>query len=78
VPATGAVLANGLVTHNSGRLEENADVVIGLYREDNEAEAMEVAGLKGRDVGTWKTVLRFDRWTQKLDDWANPDRYWDE
>ena len=59
----------------SGDLEANADVVIGLYRQDNEAEVMEVECLKGRDVGTWKTFLTFDRFTQKVTDYKYPDKY---
>ncbi|MCF8082888.1 MAG: AAA family ATPase [Deltaproteobacteria bacterium] len=50
----------------SGDLEQDADVVIGLYREDHESEIMELGGLKGRDVGTWKSEVCFDRFTQKI------------
>ena len=59
----------------SGDLEANADVVIGLYRQDNEAEVMEVECLKGRDTGTWKTYLTFDRFTQKITDYKDSDQY---
>lgn len=34
VPATGCFLANGVVVHNSGSLEQDADVVIFLSRDD--------------------------------------------
>lgn len=50
----------------SGDLEQDADVVIGLYRETKDSELLELAGLKGRDVGIWKGCLRFDRFTQKI------------
>ena len=50
----------------SGDLEQNADSVIGLYREDNSSELLEVAGLKGRDTGTWKGELRYDRFVQRI------------
>ena len=52
----------------SGDLEQNADGVWGLYREDKEAEETEITGLKGRDTGTWKTYLTFDRFIQKFRD----------
>ena len=50
----------------SGDLEQDADIVIGIYREDREATIMELGGLKGRDVGTWKAELDFDRFTQRI------------
>lgn len=56
----------------SGDLEQNADTVIGLYREDQESEFMEIDCLKGRDTGTWKTYLSFDRYSQKITDWKEP------
>lgn len=59
----------------SGDLEANADVVIGLYRQDNEAEVMEVECLKGRDTGTWKTYLTFDRFIQKISDYKDSEKY---
>ena len=55
----------------SGDLEQNADQVWGLYRKDREAEQAELECLKGRDTGTWKTWLRFDRFVQKFYD-ADP------
>ena len=48
----------------SGDLEADADVVIGIYRDDPKSEVMELGGLKGRDVGTWKVEIKFDRFTQ--------------
>jgi len=68
IPGTNCYFANGILVHNSGDLEQDADVVIGVYREDKDSEEMEIAGLKGRDVGTWKDKLRFDRYIQKLYD----------
>jgi len=53
----------------SGDLEQDADVVIGLYRESKESERLELAGLKGRDIGTWSGALRFNRFTQKIEDY---------
>lgn len=52
----------------SGDLEQNADTVLGLYRHSQDSEIMEVECLKGRDTGTWKTTLCFDRYTQKITD----------
>ena len=52
----------------SGDLEQNADSVWGLYRKDKEDEYAHIEGLKGRDTGTWKTWLRFDRYIQKFYD----------
>jgi len=55
----------------SGDLEANADNVLGLYRENKEAEMAELECLKGRDTGTWKAWLRFDRYIQKFYDADN-------
>ncbi len=52
----------------SGDLEQDADVVIGIYREEKDSDIMEIAGLKGRDVGTWKDTLIFDRFIQQISD----------
>jgi replicative DNA helicase len=59
----------------SGDLEQNADTVMGLYRENNDSQIMEIEALKGRDTGTWKTCLTFDRYTQKITDCKNPEMY---
>jgi replicative DNA helicase len=50
----------------SGDLEQDADNVIGIYRENKESEVMELGGLKGRDVGTWQCEVTFDRYTQRI------------
>lgn len=52
----------------SGDMEANADQVWALYRKDREAELAEIECLKGRDTGTWKTCLRFDRNIQRFYD----------
>lgn len=52
----------------SGRIEENADNVIGLWRKDKEAEETRLEWLKGRDVGTFTCYLRFDRQIQRFYD----------
>jgi replicative DNA helicase len=52
----------------SGDLEQNADQVWSIYRKDKEAELAEIECLKGRDTGTWKTCLRFDRNIQRFYD----------
>lgn len=57
----------------SGDLEQNADNVIGLFRKDKIDEFAEIEGLKGRDVGTWKEWLSFDRFIQKFSDCADKD-----
>ena len=53
----------------SGDLEQDADVVIAVHREDREAVEMRLAGLKGRDTGTWLGKVHFERFTQKITDW---------
>lgn len=50
----------------SGRLEENADLVWGLWRRDKESDTARLECLKGRDTGTWTKWLRFDRYIQKF------------
>lgn len=52
----------------SGDLEQDADIVIGIYREEKDSDIMEIAGIKGRDVGTWQDKLLFNRFIQKIDD----------
>jgi replicative DNA helicase len=52
----------------SGDLEQNADMVWGLYRKSRDAEIAELECLKGRDIGTWTTWLRFDRFIQRFYD----------
>lgn len=52
----------------SGDLEQDADIVIGIYREEKDSDIMEIAGLKGRDVGTWQDKLLFNRFIQKIYD----------
>ena len=65
IPDTHCYFANGILLHNSGSLEQDADVVLGIYREERESEIMEVGGLKGRDIGTWDSQIMFDRFTQR-------------
>ena len=55
----------------SGDLEQDADIVIGIYREEKDSDVMEIAGLKGRDVGTWQDKLLFNRFIQKIYDSDN-------
>jgi replicative DNA helicase len=57
----------------SGDIEQDMDNIIGLYRESKEAKYADVECLKGRDTGTWKTVLKFNRFVQKFYD-CNPDQ----
>ena len=52
----------------SGDLEQDGDVVIGIYREEKDSEVLEICGLKGRDVGNWQDKLLFNRFIQKIDD----------
>lgn len=67
----------------SGDLEQNADQVWSIYRKDKEAELAEIECLKGRDTGTWKTALRFDRFIQRFYDTdeqpeSEPSTHWQE
>lgn len=52
----------------SGDLEQDADLVIGIHRETKEDPVMLLAGLKGRDVGTWRSKVHFERFTQQITD----------
>jgi len=52
----------------SGALEQDADIVIGIYREDRESSEMELGCLKGRDSGTWVHSVYFNRFIQKITD----------
>lgn len=55
----------------TGDHEQNADHVIGIYREEKDSDIMEIAGLKGRDVGTWQDRLVFNRFIQQIYDCAD-------
>jgi hypothetical protein len=72
IPETHCFFANGILVHNSGNLEENADLVLGLWRADKESPDCRVECLKGRDVGTFVSWLRFDTQIQKFYDSAGP------
>jgi len=52
----------------SGDLEQNADVVWGLWRADKEAEDVELNQLKGRDTGMFNMKLKFNPHTQQFSD----------
>jgi replicative DNA helicase len=51
----------------SGDLEADADIVLGLYCANQESQVLEVKCLKGRDIGAgWSCELSFDRHTQRI------------
>lgn len=52
----------------SGDLEQDADIVLGIYRKDLNSEIMDIACLKGRDVETFKGQLFFNGGLQKCED----------
>ena len=52
----------------SGDLEQNADMVWGLWRKTKEDKMTRLECLKGRDTGTWLTWLEFDRFIQRFKD----------
>lgn len=62
----------------SGRIEENADNVAGLWRKHKESEETRLEWLKGRDVGTFVAWLRFDREIQKFYDSQEQSSFEDE
>ncbi|MDY6857562.1 MAG: DnaB-like helicase C-terminal domain-containing protein, partial [Thermodesulfobacteriota bacterium] len=53
---------------DSGALEQDANIVIGLYRNDKKSQDLEIAALKGQDTGTWEEILHYDLYTQKITD----------
>jgi replicative DNA helicase len=62
----------------SGDLEQDGDVIMGIYRKTKESREMELGGMKGRDIGTWAIDLIFDRFTQRImepKDEPEQDRY---
>jgi replicative DNA helicase len=57
----------------SGDLEANADVVLGLYRADKAATSMEVSCLKNRDgAAGWTAYLDFEPQLQVFKDGVEP------
>lgn len=52
----------------SGDLEQDADLVFGIYRKDTNSEIMDIACLKGRDIQTFKGQLFFNGALQKCED----------
>jgi len=71
--ATKGITGRPKLSHmkESGDLEQDADVVLAIYRQDRETELMEIDCLKGRDSGTWRERLNFNRFTQKITDWRD-------
>ncbi|MBA7697480.1 hypothetical protein ES703_106145 [subsurface metagenome] len=54
----------------SGDLEQDADLVLGIYREQLKCEIMHLGCLKGRDVPVFQGELFFDGNLQKVEDVA--------
>jgi replicative DNA helicase len=55
-------------TKESRDIENNADNVWLLERKNNEDEYLKLIATKGKDIGPWKTWLKFDRFIQKFSD----------
>lgn len=60
---------------DSGTLEQNADVILGLWRENKRSEYARIECLKGRDVETFYTWLRFDGQLQRFADCTESEVY---
>jgi len=74
IPETHCFIANGIVVHNSGDLENNADIVLGLWRKDKQGPLMEVNCLKYRDgEAGWTAYLEFDRFCQRFANGQKPE-----
>ncbi len=77
VPGPASWLADGIVSHNSGAIEQDADVVMFIYREDVYDENSERKGiadilvLKHRNGPTGKRHLRFEDRFAKFDNLDN-------
>jgi replicative DNA helicase len=52
----------------SGDIEQDLDSIISIYRKTREDEIAQIECLKGRDTGTWKTYLKFNRFIQQFKD----------
>jgi len=50
----------------SGDLEQDGDIIFGIYRDTKESRKMELGCMKGRDVGTWVIDLVYDVMTQRI------------
>ena len=75
VPDTHCFFANGILVHNSGGLEEGADIVLGLYwNQKHEASyvskpnVFEILVLKQRDGGTGMATVSFSPQHYRFED----------
>lgn len=81
VPDTACWLADGIVTHNSGSIEQDADLVAFIFREeyyDSETERQGIADIiiaKHRNGGLGDVQLTFAKEYPKFMSYTPPDRY---
>jgi replicative DNA helicase len=81
VPGPSCWLADGLVTHNSGQIEQDADLVAFIYREeyyDKETERAGIADIiiaKHRNGAIGDVELTFAKEYPKFLNYTSPERY---
>lgn len=81
VPGPSCWLADGLVTHNSGQIEQDADLVAFIYREeyyDKESERAGIADIiiaKHRNGALGDVELTFAKEYPKFLNYTSPERY---
>ena len=81
VPGPACWLADGIVTHNSGQIEQDADLVAFIYREeyyDKESERAGIADIiiaKHRNGALGDVELTFAKEYPKFLNYTSPDRY---
>jgi replicative DNA helicase len=81
VPGPSCWLADGIVTHNSGQIEQDADLVAFIFREeyyDKETERAGIADIiiaKHRNGAIGEVELTFAKEYPKFLNYTSPDRY---